>query len=365
MKKMRILHFSLTATLGGIETFQRNLFSKINKDEFEFEFVTTYSDAAVIPSLEEMGGKIHYLPPQKTIIPYCIKLYKLMKNGNYDAVHIHKNSCANPMVFIMAKLAGIKKIIAHSHNTSSINGGIVNAPHYLFRPLVRKISHTKIACSPEAAQWLFGKKYVIDNAVPFIKNGIDINKFSYNEETRKQMREELSFGEELIIGHIGNFIPQKNHYFMVDIMAEVIKILPDAKLLFIGRGEESKKVLQYAKEKGTLDNIIFMGSRSDVDKLYQAMDVFLFPSLHEGLPIAGVEAQTAGLLCYFSDAISKEIILTDNVIQLSLGMSGKEWAEIIASKSKTFKRQNTSKTIIDAGYSIDSTAIIMEEIYKK
>lgn len=366
MYRKKILHLSLTKSIGGIASFQKNLFDNIDKNVILFEFVTTYPDSALIPFFKANNVKIHYLPPQKTVLLYCWSLYKLLKTEKYDAVHIHKNSCANPMAFIICYIAGVKQIIAHSHNTASVGGKIADIFHFLFRPLVRKISNIKLACSDKAAIWLYGEKYFKSNStIQIIKNGIDIDLFSYNDKVRNEVRTEYDWDNKLVLGHVGNFIPQKNHYFMVDIISEAIKIEKNTIILFFGRGDAMDSVREYAIKKGVSEHIEFMGSRSDIARFYQAMDLFLFPSFHEGLPIAGIEAQTADLPCLFSDAITSEIILTNRAVSMSLDLGAYEWAKKSILLAKTYGRKNVSDKIIASGYDAADMGKRMERIYEQ
>lgn len=366
MYRKKILHLSLTKSIGGIASFQKNLFDNIDKNVILFEFVTTYPDSALIPFFKANNVKIHYLPPQKTVLLYCWSLYKLLKTEKYDAVHIHKNSCANPMAFIICYIAGVKRIIAHSHNTASVGGKAANIFHYLFRPLVRKISNIKLACSAEAAKWLYGKKYLKNNdTIQIIKNGIDTALFSYNEKVRTEMREKFGWNNKLVLGHVGNFIPQKNHYFMIDIISEAIKIEENTIMLFLGRGEAMDSVREYAIKKGVSEHIEFMGSRSDIAEFYQAMDLFLFPSFHEGLPIAGVEAQTADLPCLFSDTITSEIMITNRAVSMPLDLGAYEWAKKSILLAKTYGRKNVSDKITASGYNAADMGKRMEQIYEQ
>ena len=366
MYKKKILHISLTKSIGGIASFQRNLFNSTDKNAIVFEFVTTYRDSALIPFFEENNVKIHRLPPQKTVLPYCWSLYRLLKTEKYDAVHIHKNSCANPMAFIICYIAGVKRIIAHSHNTASVGGKAADIFHFLFRPLVRKISDIKLACSAEAAMWLYGKKYFKNNdTIQIIKNGINTDLFSYNEKVRNEVRAEFGWDNKLVLGHVGNFIPQKNHYFMVDIISEIIKSEKNAVILFLGRGDAIDSVREYAIKKGVLDHIEFMGSRPDIARFYQAMDLFLFPSFHEGLPIAGVEAQAADLPCLFSDTITSEIMITNRAVSMPLGPGAAEWAKKSISLAKTYGRKNVSDKITASGYNAADMGKRMGRIYEQ
>ena len=360
------MHLSLTKSIGGIASFQRNLFKSTDRKAISFEFATTYPNSALIPFLEENHVKIHRLPPQKTVLPYCSALYKLLKTEQYDAVHIHKNSCANPMAFVVCRLAGVKQIIAHSHNTASVGGKGADLFHFFFRPLVRNLSDRKLACSEEAAVWLYGKKYCkTHDAVRIIKNGIDVRLFSYDEKVRKEVRTEFGWEDQLILGHVGNFIPQKNHYFMVDILSEAVKIEKNTKLVFFGRGEAMDRVREYAVKKGVSERIEFMGSRSDIARFYQAMDLFLFPSFHEGLPIAGIEAQAADLPCLFSDAVTNEILITDRAVSMPLDSGALEWAKKAVSLAKTYGRKNVSDKITASGYDAAEMGKQMEQIYER
>ncbi len=366
MYKKKVLHVSLTKSIGGIASFQRNLLNNIDKNAILFEFVTTYPNSALIPFLKENNIKIHRLPPQKTVLPYCLSLYKLLKTEKYDAVHIHKNSCANPMAFIICYIAGVKQIIAHSHNTASVGGKIADMFHYLFRPLIRKISSVKLACSAAAAVWLYGEKYSKNNdAIQIIKNGIDTDLFSYSEKVRSEVRTEFGWDNKLVLGHVGNFIPQKNHFFMVDIIAEVIKKEKNAVILFLGRGDAINSIREYAIKKGVSEHIEFMGSRSDIARFYQAMDLFLFPSLHEGLPIAGVEAQCTGLPCLFSDTVTSEIIITNRAVSMPLDSGASEWAKKAVSLAKTYGRKNVADKIAVSGYDAADMGKRMERIYEQ
>lgn len=366
MCRKKILHLSLTKSIGGIASFQMNLFNNTDSNAIEFEFVTTYPDSALIPFFKKNNVKIHYLPPQKTVLPYCLSLYRLLKKGKYDAVHIHKNSCANPMAFVICRIAGVKRIIAHSHNTASVGGRAADIFHFLFRPLVRKISNIKLACSREAAVWLYGEKYFKSNdTIRIIKNGIDTDLFSYNEKVRNEVRTEFCWNNKLVFGHTGNFIPQKNHYFMVDIISEAIKSEKNTIILFLGRGDAMESVREYAIKKGVSEHIEFMGSRTDVSRFYQAMDLFLFPSFHEGLPIAGVEAQTADLPCLFSDAVTSEIMITDRAVSMPLGLGAAEWAKKALSLAKTYGRKNVSDKIIASGYDAADMGRRMGRIYEQ
>lgn len=362
--KRKVLHLTLRSTIGGIESFQKNLFDNVGKDAASFEFVTVRPDCRLIDYFENNGGKVHILPPEKTVLPYCKALFKIMKENKYDAVHIHKNSCANPMAFIIARMAKVPMIIAHAHNTASVGGKIADFVHHLFRPLVRSLSDVKLACSKEAGEWLFGRKYARAHDIPIVKNGIDINRFSFNKAVRDEVRSEYGWTDKTVFGHVGNFIPQKNHKFMVDITSEAVKLNKDVITVFFGGGSAMEDIKKYAEQKSVKDNIVFMGPRADIHRFYQAMDLFLFPSIHEGLPIAGIEAQTADLPCLFSDAISPEITLTERANSMSLEKSATAWAEKALEVCENSNRNNVSDKITSCGFNAENTGKHMKKIYE-
>lgn len=359
MSEIRILHISLTKSLGGIAAYQKSLVSNIDSDVFKLSFVTPYPDAMLIPFLNENGIKVYTIPSEKRVFSYFRELCRIMKNGNFDAVHIHKNSAVNPLPFLAAKLSGIKTVIAHSHNTSATVGRAVGILHYVFRPIVRRISTVHLACSSVASDWMFGKNH----PAKIVKNGIDVLKFSYDPDVRNAVRLELGIKDELLIGHVGNYIYQKNHKFMVEIMKKVIEIRPDAKLMFVGRGESLEEVKRYAEKIGVGENILFLGSRTDVNRLYQAMDVFLMPSFWEGLPIACVEAQAAGLPLLLSDVITDEIVLTDKVYMVPLKNDASDWAEKLLEISNDGSRNNNESLLKESGYDASKSVKAVEDIY--
>lgn len=359
MPKIRVLHISLTRDLGGIAAYQKNLLDNIDKHKYSLDYLSPHKDAMLIPYLEQMGCRVHIVPSEKKFIPYFLGLYKVMKNGHYDAVHIHKNSLVNSLPFFAAKLAGIKTIVAHSHNTLPSNGTALRFMHYFCRPIVRKMCTVRLACSVAASDWLFGKKYPAE----VIKNSIDLARFSYNETVRKQVRDELGVGDELLIGHVGNYFHQKNHRFMVQIMAEMKKIDPKAKLVLVGKGELLEETQHYAKELKVDDRILFLGARSDADRLYQAMDVFLLPSFSEGFPFVGLEAQAAGLPFLMSDKVPDEIILTDECYSMSLSQSPCDWAKKICGIAKNSPRKDNYELLAKKGYDVKESAKSLEKYY--
>jgi glycosyltransferase involved in cell wall biosynthesis len=251
--------------------------------------------------------------------------------------------------------------IAHSHSTSSGSGLAAVVKDILQKPLKSNSVDHLFACSEAAGEWLFGSKNM--NAVSILKNSIDANKFVYNEITRVQVRRNLAIDQRFVIGHVGSFIEPKNHMFLIDIFKEIHEKNNKSVLMLVGRGELSEKVTLKVKELGLEDSVMFMGIRTDIPELLQAMDVFLFPSLYEGLPLTLVEAQAAGLIVIASDKITEEINLTNLVKFISLERPASYWAEKLFQYTNSYKRRNTHEKICEAGYDVKENAKWLEEFY--
>ena len=220
-----------------------------------------------------------------------------------------------------------------------------------------------LGCSESAAQYLFPKSIVKSHNYKVVTNGINLDKYVFNKEIRKEYREKNGLSDKFVVGHVGRFNEQKNHTFLLDIFAEILKIKENAVLLLIGEGELYDEVKQKAKVLGISENVVFYGKTSEVYNLMQAMDVFVFPSLFEGLPVAGVEAQAADLPFFMSDTITKELQMTDHCVYLPL-QDSKKWAETVCAESEMMVRRDTRKELRANGYDINQTVEFLEELYK-
>lgn len=197
-----------------------------------------------------------------------------------------------------------------------------------------------------------------------MKNAIDISGYVFNEQRRNVMRDELGIPRNAFVtGHVGGFREVKNHTFLIDIFDEIHKQREDAVLLLVGDGNLRNETEQKAKRLGLEKSIVFTGVRSDVSELMQAMDIFVFPSLYEGLPLTLIEAQAAGLLCCAADTVSPESAVTENIRFLSLQNSAKDWSDKVLSYAEGFRRCDTTAEIVQAGYDISSAAKALEEFY--
>lgn len=356
---MRVLHFELTRNYGGIESLLLKISNYIlrKNENMQFDFVTT--DTEELPYEEELtnlGCNIYRLPAEKNIVNYVRKIDKIMKANKYDVVHIHKNSLINVIPVFVAKYNNISKVIVHSHNTAPTKGNVVlNGIHYINKAILNHINISRVACSKEAGEWLFGNKKKV-NVIP---NGIELEKYVYDENIRNRVRKEFSIlKEEILIGNVGRLEEQKNQLFLIKVLK---KLDSKYKLIIIGEGKLRENLVREIKANALSNRVILTGARKDVEDLLQAMDIFAMPSLHEGLPIAGIEAQASGLPVIISDRVSKEVKLTPNVYFEKLQLEN--WINCIKKINKDRSR-NASSYIKEEGYDIESTVNEIFKLYK-
>ncbi|MEY2192764.1 glycosyltransferase family 1 protein [Neobacillus sp. BF23-41] len=358
---LRILHIVVNMNRGGAETLIMNLYRNIDRSKVQFDFLTC-KEGVFDKEINELGGRVHRIPYINDVghFQYIKHLNKFFNiNKQYKIVHSHMDKMSG-IVLRAAKKAGIPYRISHSHNTNSEGGLFAKCYKWYAGGFIKKCASDLIACSTDASNWLFGPK-TVDALI--LKNGIDYEKFKYSTEVSKLVREELKLDQDdLIVGHVGRFCHQKNHEFLLDIFSEIIKINANSYLLLVGDGPLKTSIEKKAVQKGLLDKVKFLGLRSDINRLLQAFDVMLFPSLHEGLPVTLIEAQGAGLPCVISDVITDEVDIGANLISYgNINNPTKLWAEKVMSLKKCYK--DTSSFIKDKGFDIRQTATWLQDYY--
>ena len=349
---------------GGVESVVMNYYRNIDRSEIQFDFICD-EDSTNIPydEIESLGGKVILIPPYQKVIKYHKELKRVLKEGNYKIVHSHINTLSVFSLFA-AKCAGVPVRIAHSHSTTNKKEKNKNLMKQLLRPFSKVFATDYMCCSELAGRWLFGDKEYDKGNVYLLNNAIDLDKFKYDEYLRKEKRKELNIPDDtLVIGHVGRFVAQKNHTFLIDIFNEVHKQNENSILLLVGQGPLMEKIKEKVKSLGIEDCVKFLGQRNDINELYQAFDVFCLPSLYEGLPVVGVEAQATGLLCVFSDDMTKETKVLDTTEFLSLNQSAEEWAHNILYDVKKYKRVDTSKEMTAKNFNIKEETKKLEEYY--
>lgn len=361
---IRVLCVFSTLDRGGAESMCMNLYRNIDRSKVQFDFVKhTHSKGAFEDEIIALGGRIFEAPQYKLYnhIPYCLWWKKHLKDHKeHRIIHGHFFTIS-PIYFKIAR-SFMRKTIAHSHIVLDINNISFIGKHVKLRILkkIEKYSDYCFACGREAGEWLFPhRKFKVLN------NAIDTKAFIYNENKRNYIREELGIQGKFVLGHVGRFFTQKNHAFLIDIFNQVHKRNPNSVLLLVGDGELRKQIEHKVESLGLKDDVIFTGVRSDIPDLNQAMDVFVFPSLFEGLGIVAVEAQAAGLHTICSDVVPHEVKLTDLVDFVSLNDSAEEWANVILKYNNGYARENTTDIIKQKGYDIHTTAKQLQRFYLK
>lgn len=358
MHPIRILHVFGRVDRGGAETMIMNLYRNIDKSLIQFDFAVHTND---ICDYEEeimgLGGKIYRLPQFNgiNIINYINAWRNFFKiHQEYKIIHGHMYSIAS-IYLLIAKSYGLYTI-AHSHSTSN-GSGIKSIVKDIFCLPLKYICDYKMACGIDAAKWLFGEKRIRENSFHLLKNAINLEEYFCKDE----MNESLSNKERIVCGHIGRFVEVKNHRFLVDVFFEYHKLNPNSILLLIGTGELEDIIKEYVVKLRLEKTVFFLGNQKNVKKHLRKMDVFIFPSIYEGLPLALVEAQASGIQCFISDTISDEVCITSCINKLSLKESASVWARCI--KGKNLMKKNTHSELRNAGYDIENTVQWLSKFY--
>ncbi len=363
---MRVLHIINGMDRGGAETLIMNVYRGINREKIQFDFlVTSQEECSFDKEILVLGGKIFRIPSRKDGLIERRKAIEkfFLNNSNYDVIHHHLSSLTDISVGIIASKFNIKKIIAHSHNTKQGSRNRIykilhRLLHYINRYRVNKYYTDFFACSQKAGEWCFRKQQY-----KIIKNGIWTDKFSYNKEMREKIRNEFHLQDKIVLGHIGRFQEQKNHKFIIDIFKEISKKNSNIVLMLVGDGALKNEIENKVKKLGLENSVIFTGVKENTNELLQSMDLFLFPSLYEGLPLTLIEAQASGLTCLVSDVITRELQITNLISFFPLQSDNIKWSERVLELLKTGNRENTEKNIINAGFDIERTLSILEEYY--
>lgn len=357
---MRVLQVVTSMTRAGLETMLMNYYRHIDRQHIQFDFLVHRQERKEYDDeIEFLGGKIYRLPPLNPVgYTYHKALRQFFKeHPEYRIVHVHLN-CMSSVVLKEAKKAGIPVRIAHSHNTAQ-DKNLKYPIKMLCRRFIPRYATQLLACSQEAGRWLFG-----DEPFQILYNAIEVEKFRYDPQTRERMRESLGIAENtVLVGHVGAFMLQKNHDFLIDVFAQMQKQVR-SKLLLVGDGYLRKKLEDKVRQLGIEDKVIFAGIRSDVSDLMQAMDVFVFPSHYEGLGIVIIEAQAAGLPCLISEQVPQKGIVTELVKQVSLNKGAEIWADD-AIKISQIKRKDVSEKVRVAGYDILTNTEKLQNFYIK
>ena len=312
---IKVLQIGMSYETGGTEVFLYNHYKEINREEIQFDFIAYKDTISFEEEVTKLGAKVHkVVGPRKNPIKSYKDLLQIIKENNYDVIHINISSFANIIPVLTALQGKIPKIIIHSHNNGMEMSKLKIVLHNLNKFITKKLKIQRLACSKSAGEFMFGSS-------PFevFENAIKPQDFAYDPNKRKSIREELGIEEDsYVIGNVGRLHSQKNQSFLIDVFSKYLKLNPNSYLLIIGQGELEQELISQAEKLGIKDRVIMPGFKSNVNDYYNAMDIFCLPSIYEGLGIVGIEAQMNGLPCIYSDKCVEEVDISKKSLFISL-----------------------------------------------
>lgn len=364
---LRILQIGLSYNPGGVESFVMNYYRRLVSENIQFDFICMYGQLAYETEIRQLGGEIFYLPDvKKNPFSYERELRKILVKKKYEVVHVNMLSAANILPLKIACEADVKKIIAHSHNTQT-PGIVRKILHFCNKKKISVYADSFWACSKKAGTFMFGK-WVLENQIQIINNAIDLKRYLYSQEKRDLLRQKLKISDcDFVVGHVGRMEEQKNHTFLLQIFKNVLHQVPNARLLLVGDGILKTDLKKQCIDLGIEKQVLFLGVRKDVPELFCAMDIFVFPSLYEGLSVTAIEAQCSGLPCVVSETLAKETEIGENFCRIPLSQSPEYWAGQILAFRKNQRRELNNSTIYKkleaAGYSVAAETEKLKKLY--
>lgn len=350
---IRVLQIIGIVCGGGVEAVIMNYYRHIDRTKVQFDFVVDgYEKTILDDEIQALGGRVYHIEPYKrNIFRYMHQIYRIVRDHHYDIVHSNMNTLSVFSLF-PAWLVGAHQRILHNHSTAVRSEGMRSLMKTILRPFAPIFANRYAACSRLAGDWMYGKKMMASGQVTIINNAIDLDDYAFSPKTRQRYREELDIPEDtLVIGHVGRFMYQKNHAFLIDIFREIARKQSTALLLLIGDGELRPEIAAKVEDYHLTERVRFLGLRKDVKRLYNCMDIFVLPSWYEGLPVVAVEAQANGLPCIFSSQITQESRLTKTAEYLRLDAGADAWAQNILAKGR-HRNTQALRELTEAGFDI-------------
>lgn len=363
--KIKILMVLANTRMEGAQAFILNILRNIDQHKYHIDFaINFYAEYDGIElECRKYGCEFYILPYFKVYnyLKYCNQWDKFLSTHKYDIVYAHSTNSASFILKIAKKYN--MKTIAHSHSAGYRGSIIEQYAKRFFAKGTKKVADYWFACSEEAALRLYGKDYDKSKRYYSIPNSIDPIKYLFDTKIRKSIRDKINVtDDEFLCGHVGSFTTPKNHIFLVDIFADILKNNPQAKLICCGAGILRENIVEYAQKLCILDRILFVGVVQNVNEYMMAMDCFVFPSIFEGFPVSILEAQATGLPIVMSDVITHEVDLTILIHRMNLLQSPSEWSNVILNTSANDRRLFNS-AIINTKYNIKQTIKVFEKLY--
>ena len=359
----RVLVVGFTDNPGGIENVVMNYYRKFNKEEIQLDFLYSTDKIAFEKEIKSMGGKTFYISPKhKNLVKYKKDIKEFFKNNakNYSTIWVNFCNITNLDYFKLAKKYGISKRIIHAHNSQNMGSFIKGFLHKIYKNRLSLYATDYWSCSDDASNWFYNDK--LKGKVLIVKNSVDLDRFKYNSKTDLEYRKKLNIQDKFVIGNVGRLHFQKNQLFLLDIFNEIHKEDNNSVLLLIGEGEDREKINNKITELKLNNSVKLLGARDDVSELMCSMNVFLFPSLFEGLGLVLVEAEAVGLpIVASSDNIPNEVKMSSNFTFLSLNDSIERWKDEVL-KYKNTKKEDNTKSLQKNGYDISIEAKKIQEL---
>lgn len=363
---IRVLHVVTIMNRGGLETMLMNYYRHIDRTKVQFDFLVHRAEqGAYDDEIRSMGGRIYRVPPMS--IGCLCKYWRELNNffsshHEYQIVHSHLDSLST-LALRAARKNAVPVRIAHSHSSGFLDGGIRKMLKQCSKIFLNNSCTHFFACGQAAGAFMFGRRVIEEGSLVILRNAIDINRLRFSSEKRSKIREKLAIAaDDFVLGHTGRFTFEKNHKFLIDVFFEVVKNNPKAKLILLGEGSLCGQIKDTVRSCGLDNKVFFCGSVQNVDEYLSAMDVFVFPSLSEGLGMAAIEAQAAGLPVIASSAVPSDIAITENVYFVSLKASPKYWAQTILSYTE-IPRSFDENSSAARSYEINNNVMFLQNFY--
>jgi len=343
---MRILQLGMTDNLGGIEAFLMNYYRHIDRSRIQFDFINIYENSLCFQDeIKRLGGRIFSVPSYyKHPIKYIKKVKEIINSNHYEIIHCNMNSAAMIFPLIAGKISNATTVISHAHNSSSDSGILKQILHTINKKFIPYLANVYFSCSNEASKWFYGKKIRQGDNHYIIYNAVDTNRFKYNKSLRKELRDKFGIKDgDLVLGHIGRFVKQKNQKWLIEKFKKEL-IGDELKLVLVGQGQQLNQIKDMVNEKDLNKKVIFLNPTPHIEKIYNIFDVFIMPSLYEGLPNTAIEAQCNGVPTLLSNKITREAKIRSNCEYFSLGDSGLD----LYKKIKRLNRENNSESELDS-----------------
>lgn len=364
---IRILHSVSNMDRAGIETMLMNYYRHMDRNKIQFDFLCNKTKpGAYDDEIKKMGGKIYHTPGlNPAIYPKYLKYMKNLfkENPEYRILEAH-NGALGVYALYAAKKNDIPVRIFHAHGASITKDWKLPIKLFCKSRLKANINYN-FTCGVAAAECYFGKQSVENGDYEFIPNAIEVQRFIFNKNVRESLREKYNLQHKHVIGHVGRFMTQKNHTFLLDVFKKLAEQDSQAYLVLLGDGELMESIKGKVNDLNLTNRVLFVGNVGNVNEWYSAFDAFVLPSIWEGLPVVGIEAQASDLPCIFSDGVTREIGLTDKVQFVSLKASTSEWVQAFQNALKIKERRDNTTLIREKNYDIETEAIKLQNRYLK